>query len=239
MFRLHYDFIMIENYGSQIKLAFWLDWTDASIFFENRNYEMLLMHFLPCGILLQLMFQIVVPNVTKKDFCCRVHYHHPFIPCKWPFPLRVVVWVSQQYQNRVMEFKKRQKLCMLTSKYIIYPCFCHYDNTKVILVHIFLHIDYRDMIKNDIFTRGKNIAFYIFQLSHTNQVTDGDLQMMTLGRCMIVQRQIRPVLCLVHGSTKARDPAQMWRVRYRQSQMNTHWSKKRNRLSHLHIQLQY
>ena len=85
-----------------------------------------------CGILLRLMFQIVVPNVTKKDFCCRVHYHHPFIPCKWPFPLRVVVGVSQQYQNRVMEFKKRQKLCMLTSKYIIYPCFCHYDNTKVI-----------------------------------------------------------------------------------------------------------
>ena len=65
------------------------------------------------------------------------------------------------------------------------------------------------MMKNDIFTRGKNIAFYIFQLSHTNQVTDGDLQMMILGRCMIVQRQIRPVLCLVHGSTKARDPAQM------------------------------
>ena len=122
--------------------------------------------------------------------------------------------------------QKRQKLCMLTSKYIIYPCFCHYDNTKVILVHIFLHINYRDnMMKNDIFTRGKNIAFYIFQLSHTNQVTDGDLQMMTLGRCMIVQRQIRPVLCLVHGSTKARDPAQMSRVRYQQSQMNTHWSK--------------
>ena len=90
------------------------------------------------------MFQIVVPNVTKKDFGCRVHYHHPFIPCKWPFPLRVVVGVSQQYQNRVMEFKKRQKLCMLTSKYIIYPCFCHYDNTKVILVHIFLHNKYRE-----------------------------------------------------------------------------------------------
>ena len=102
--------------------------------------------FIPCGILLQLMFQIVVPNVTKKDIYCRVHYHHPFIPCKWPFPLRVVVWVSQQYQNRVMEFKKRQKLCMLTSKYIIYPCFCHYDNTKVILVHIFLHNKYREII---------------------------------------------------------------------------------------------
>ena len=105
--------------------------------------------------------------------------------------------------------QKRQKLCMLTSKYIIYPCFCHYDNTKVILVHIFLHINYRDNNYNMMKTRGKNIAFYIFQLSHTNQVTDGDLQMMTLGRCMIVQRQIRPVLCLVHGSTKARDPAQM------------------------------
>ena len=65
------------------------------------------------------------------------------------------------------------------------------------------------MMNNDIFTRGKNIAFYIFQLSHTNQVTDGDLQMMILGRCMIVRRQIRQVPCLVHGLMKVRDPAQM------------------------------
>ena len=154
------------------------------------------------------MFQIVVPNVTKKDFCCRVHYHLPFIPCKWPFPLRVVVGVSQQYQNRVMEFKKRQKLCMLTSKYIIYPCFCHYDNTKVILVHIFLDNKYRDN-EELYFAHNIYITPYIFQRNHTNQVTDGDLQMMTLGRCMIVQPQIRQVRCLVHGLMKDRDQAKM------------------------------
>ena len=65
------------------------------------------------------------------------------------------------------------------------------------------------MPKNDIVTHSNNIAFYIFQRSHTNQDTDGDPQMMTLGRCMIVQLQIRQALCLVLGLMKARDQAKM------------------------------
>ena len=60
-----------------------------------------------------------------------------------------------------------------------------------------------------IFTHSKNITSYIFQRNHTNQDTDGGLQMMTLGRCMIVQRPARLVLYLVHGLTKARDQAKM------------------------------
>ena len=64
-------------------------------------------------------------------------------------------------------------------------------------------------MKNLIFIDSKKITPYMFQRNHINQDTDGDLQMMILGRCMIVQPQIRQVLCLVHGSTKARDQAKM------------------------------